>query len=493
MLASELMEEWALQCSDDTPSVIGVLLYGSWNAKVRRRLRDSSSESIRFLQEALGIATASADVKFSAHAVEVDSCDESQSICIDNLKAPEELPAIVLLKGQADQARAVQVPYSQSELTLLMDPRSEQTELKRELGSSVANAWSSLMKTSSSSHKSPMAREREEKPQTQEQAVRLFVAGDRSKVGKSSVCLGLLGCLLNSGYAPNELAYIKPATQCEETQLIEEYCKSKGVSACVPVGPIVYYKGFTRAFLKGETESSDELLKRAGEAVDDLAKGKRVVIVDGVGYPAVGSITGTDNASVAKACGRLNGAHGRIPVPVLLVGKSGVGDAIDSYNINATYFAHSNVPVIGAVFNKLSIDGYYSLANCKEAIEAYFDRNSTSTAFGFIPIIPSLSNVREELGASPEEKVKSALAAADLFVDDFAKRVNVSLIVKAAREASDNGSAPAQVSRKRSANDDTPQVTTKVRKVESESKSTMPTISRAQIEALAKSQGAASG
>lgn len=493
MLASKLKEEWALQCSDDTPSVIGVLLYGSWNAGVRRRMEQSPTESIRFLHEALGIVTAPSNVKYSTHAVEVDSCDESQSICIHDLKAPEELPAIVLLSGQA---RAVQVPFSKAELTLLTDPRSEETDLKRELGSSVAKAWSALIKSSSSSNKSQCSKVREREAQepaplhnlctnSQVQAVRLFVAGDRSKVGKSSVCLGLLGCLLNSGYAPSELAYIKPATQCEETQLIEKWCKTKGISACVPIGPIVYYKGFTRAYLNGETESSDELLRRAGEAVDDLAKGKRVIIIDGVGYPAVGSITGTDNASVARACGRQNKTHGRIPVPVLLVGKSGVGDAIDSYNLNATYFAHCNVPVIGAVFNKLGIDGYYSLANCKEAIEKYFDRSST-TAFGFIPVIPSLSNVREELG-SAEEKLKSALEAADLFVHDFAKRVDVSLIVKAAREAS------GSLSRKRSADNDTPQVTTKCRKVESESKSMKPTISRTVIEALAKSQGAASG
>ena len=30
---------------------------------------------------------------------------------------------------------------------------------------------------------------------------------------------------------------------------------------------------------------------------------KRVLIIDGVGYPAVGSICGTDNADVARACG----------------------------------------------------------------------------------------------------------------------------------------------------------------------------------------------
>lgn len=56
--------------------------------------------------------------------------------------------------------------------------------------------------------------------------------------------------------------------------------------------------------------------------------GKRVVIVDGVGYPSVGSICNLSNAHIAQALGS----------PVLLIGKSGVGDAVDSFNINAKYF-----------------------------------------------------------------------------------------------------------------------------------------------------------
>ena len=72
---------------------------------------------------------------------------------------------------------------------------------------------------------------------------------------------GLLGALLKTDkYAPSDLAYIKPATQCEAIQLVEEFCKHRGITSCVP--PIVYYKGFTRSFLKGETgENSEDLIK----------------------------------------------------------------------------------------------------------------------------------------------------------------------------------------------------------------------------------------
>ena len=59
-----------------------------------------------------------------------------------------------------------------------------------------------------------------------------------------------------------------------------------------------------------------------------LSFGKRIVIVDGVGYPSVGSICDLSNAHVAQA----------LSAPVLLVGKSGVGDAVDSFNINTRFF-----------------------------------------------------------------------------------------------------------------------------------------------------------
>ena len=99
------------------------------------------------------------------------------------------------------------------------------------------------------------------KPQSK--TLKLFVAGDKSQVsthwsiytncvrtkriwmfqvGKSSTCLGILSCLLHAGYAPEELAYIKPVTQCEKPQLIQTFCEEKGIDA-VPIGPVVFYSG----------------------------------------------------------------------------------------------------------------------------------------------------------------------------------------------------------------------------------------------------------
>lgn len=83
---------------------------------------------------------------------------------------------------------------------------------------------------------------------------------------------------------------------------------------------------------------------------------RKVVVIDGVGYPAVGSICGVSNAEVAAT----------LDAPVLLVGKSGVGDAVDSFNLNSCFFEARGVRVLGGVFNRLSTQGFYSLEKCKE-------------------------------------------------------------------------------------------------------------------------------
>ena len=272
--------------------------------------------------------------------------------------------------------------------------------------------------------------------------IRIFIAGDRSQVGKSSVCLGLLGSFLRMGYPASSVAYIKPATQCEEAQLVTEYCKNQGIDYC-PVGPIVYYRGFTRAFLNGETESANELLAKVSAAVDSLAKDKAVVVIDGVGYPAVGSITNTDNSAVAMASGYVRnlkhenknvnvnvGSGSRIPPAVLIVGKRGVGDAIDSYNMNATYFRSNHVPVIGGIFNRLPADGYYSLENCKRPITAYFDKQfkcDDQTVFGFIPELEAIADSRDTDDAAL--KLKLALEHAETFIDAFVNNVDVAGIL----------------------------------------------------------------
>ena len=55
----------------------------------------------------------------------------------------------------------------------------------------------------------------------------------------------LLVALLDSGLKPHDIAYIKPSTQCVASTLVARFCEDQGI-ACEHVGPVVYYRGFTR-------------------------------------------------------------------------------------------------------------------------------------------------------------------------------------------------------------------------------------------------------
>ena len=129
--------------------------------------------------------------------------------------------------------------------------------------------------------------------------LRMMVAGDRSSVGKSTISLGLLVALLDAGFLPHEVAYIKPATQCVSSTLVARFCEEQGI-ACEHIGPVVYYRGFTRQQLDNPSEHN-ALVAQCSEAVDRISTGKRITVIDGVGYPSVGSVVGCSSADLAVA------------------------------------------------------------------------------------------------------------------------------------------------------------------------------------------------
>lgn len=238
-------------------------------------------------------------------------------------------------------------------------------------------------------------------------ALRILISGPTSAAGKSTVALGLIATLLKRGLPPSQLAYIKPATQGVQPTLTAKFCQSAGVDY-QHIGPVVFYRGFTHDHISGKADSTVILKARVFRAVDTIAKGKAVVIIDGVGYPSVGSVVGVSNADVAKEA----------KASVLLVGKEGVGDAIDSYNLCASYFKANGITVLGAVFNRLSPDGgartrefvpqYFAKALPDQRIYGFLDEASEFKADhdGYSePGVPSACNVPKDAAAAEKLKV----------------------------------------------------------------------------------------
>ena len=331
-----------------------IFFYGSWNAIQNNSQREEHtllhlSKSITTIlnKNVDSFPCASSNISVNIYSIQVDASDESLNICVEEngigFGCPSTLPSLSLyLNGKnsstftngtnysidIDPAYLLSLSSSESKQVIKMknqmrlNLQDELTLIFKQM-KLISNEDDEYVHSSSPKHTaiedsneiiSSKIQENEVKQLLQQQklfqpkednAIRIFVAGDRSQVGKSSICMGLLGSFLEPpyNYEPSSIAYIKPATQCEATQLVAMYCQKKGIEA-VPIGPIVYYKGFTREYLAGNVESLETMLNNVSKRVDELCVGKKIVIIDGVGYPAVGSICGTCNAS--KFCNEID-------------------------------------------------------------------------------------------------------------------------------------------------------------------------------------------
>jgi len=253
------------------------------------------------------------------------------------------------------------------------------------------------------------------------QCVRLFVAGDKTHCGKTTVALGILGSLHAAGVPFSKLAYIKPATQCEAPDLMQKWCVANGLAHCEGAdAPLVFFKGFTREFLRGNAGTSQEWIEKVTLAVDRISANKSFVLVDGVGFPAVGSCVGVSNLEVARAS----------RAPVLMVGKCGVGEALDGYSLNSSYFLHGGAPVLGGVFNRGALEGFYHHEACRESLVAFFEKCKPREAlFGVVPELPCLEGTRELVPSMALEECAKLCAEC---VSHVAKHVSVCELLHAA-------------------------------------------------------------
>ena len=171
--------------------------------------------------------------------------------------------------------------------------------------------------------------------------------GSGSGAGKSTVCLGLLAQLLTSGFTPSQLAYIKPVTQCIAKQTVALFCEYTKIP-CIDIGNLVFRKGFSRDFIDGLTRHSDELLADVVASILAIGKDKKVVIIDGVGDPSVGSVVGVSNVDVALS----------LPCHVLFVGKPGIGAALDDTVLCVSFMQHKGLTHIGIIYNKIPLSAF---------------------------------------------------------------------------------------------------------------------------------------
>lgn len=184
---------------------------------------------------------------------------------------------------------------------------------------------------------------------------KIYVAGAVSGAGKTSVCAALLNRLLPHCSA-DQLSYIKPVKQCIDPQLIKQFCQQRAIDH-QDIGPVDLSPQLLQQCYQGEQSPTQSLLAKAIAAIESLSKSKRYFIIDGCGYPGVGSIAGVLNGQIAQA------ANASV---ILVCNKAKTGDAIDWMR---RYFQYFSVAIIGIIFNKLSTSDYQSDSN---KLKAYY-------------------------------------------------------------------------------------------------------------------------
>lgn len=217
--------------------------------------------------------------------------------------------------------------------------------------------------------------------------------GSASGVGKTTLCEGLLAQLLLIGYQPEQLAYIKPMTQCTNKQAVTDFCEREQI-AHRSIGSLVFKKGFSKDFIDGLTKSSAKLLEDILAEIAKISENKDIVIVDGIGGPSTGCVIGVSNVDIALS----------LDSPVLFVGKAGIGAAIDDTILAVSFMQRQGIQNIALIYNKISPPELIS-------VKHYVSKRLTE----LLPNVPVLDFIANHTQLDRKTKLHSAATISQWF------------------------------------------------------------------------------
>jgi BioD-like phosphotransacetylase family protein len=223
-------------------------------------------------------------------------------------------------------------------------------------------------------------------------AKKLFIAATGQNCGKTTISLSLIH-LARQHF--KRVGYIKPlGPKCQEFNGVV-VDKDAALMASVfgledqigLMSPLVLGKGSTKKFLDGELcrEWAAETIITACRTLEENCD---LLIVEGAGHGGVGSVIGLNNAEMAKLIGG----------PVIMVAGGGIGNVIDSVQLNLALYEKAAVDVRMLIVNKL-------VPEKRESSLAYLTKafsGSTiqvSGAFDYSPVLadPTLHSISKLL------------------------------------------------------------------------------------------------
>lgn len=188
----------------------------------------------------------------------------------------------------------------------------------------------------------------------------IFVAATKQHVGKTTTSLALLSGLQKRF---ERVGFIKPVGQQhvavqssedpkeiirvdKDVVLMREHFGLHHVQY-KDMSPVLIPRGYTKQFVDGEIEF-DYQLSAVHESMKNVTERSDVVLLEGTGHCAVGSIVGLNNAKVASLLG----------ADMVLIANGGLGKAFDELELNRVLCQHYGVRIAGVVINKVIPEKY---------------------------------------------------------------------------------------------------------------------------------------
>lgn len=186
----------------------------------------------------------------------------------------------------------------------------------------------------------------------------IFVAATKQHVGKTTCSLALMSGL-KKHYA--KVGFIKPVGQQHVEVTTKQGTHVRVDKDCALVrehfhldhidyqdmSPVIIPSGYTKKFVDGEISLNTQI-RDVERAMENVTRASDVVLCEGTGHCAVGSIVGLNNAKVASLIG----------ADMVLVANGGLGSAFDELELNRILCQHYNVRIAGVIINKVIPDKY---------------------------------------------------------------------------------------------------------------------------------------
>ncbi|CAM9220060.1 unnamed protein product [Ectocarpus sp. 13 AM-2016] len=237
----------------------------------------------------------------------------------------------------------------------------------------------------------------------------LFIAATRQHVGKTTVSLGLISGLKKRF---KNVGFIKPVGQQHERTaggVLVDKAREETLAAAFDVSlmkeffglkcryedmsPVLIPAGYTRDYIDGKITAGDQL-KDVHTAFQNVMDESDVVVLEGTGHTAVGSVVDLNNAQVAKA----------LNADMILVANGGLGSAYDELELNRGICEKYGIKVRGVVLNKV-VPGKLQM------VKEYFGKLLKSWDVPLLGVVPDESYLARPSLIDLEKIFKTKLLA----------------------------------------------------------------------------------